>query len=310
MTILVTGAGGFVGSQVVRKLVDSGAEVVALVRPASSRRRLAGLDGIRIIEADLADGDTVARQLATIRPDGCIHLAWYAKAGKYLASPDNLISLRSSLSLLEELARLGCRHVVGVGTCFEYEMGSKLLHEDSLTKPATLYAASKLAFSLVAGQRLAQLGIGFSWARLFYLYGPDEDERRLVPAMIAALTAGREFAATQGGQVRDYLHVEDAASGLCALSRTRSAGTFNVCSGEPVTIARLMQTLGELLGRPDLVRLGALPYRDGDPMYVCGDNHRLRAETGWRPHYSLHDGLAATVERWKSGSKELNDRQA
>jgi nucleoside-diphosphate-sugar epimerase len=300
VTVLVTGATGFVGSQVVRHLLTEDVEVAALVRPGSDRRRLAGItDKIQILEADLTDSAAVAAQLATCRPEACIHAAWYAEPGKYLGAPENLDSLRSSLALLEELARAGCAHVVAIGTCFEYEMNFALLKEDSHTKPTTLYAAAKLAFSIVAAQRLAQLGIGMAWARLFYLYGPFEDERRLVPAAIKALTAGEEFATTSGEQVRDYLHIADVASALCALSRNKLPGAFNVCSGEPVTIAGLMQTLGELLGRPELIRLGAYPNREWDPAYVCGDNHKLRTQARWSQRYKLRDGLADTVAWWK-----------
>ena len=238
----------------------------------------------------------------SVRPETCIHAAWYAEPGKYLDSPQNLDSLRSSFDLIESLAKAGCKHVVGVGTCFEYAMQDTPLTEDSPTGPFTLYAAAKLAFYLVAAQRAAQLGMGLAWGRLFYLYGPYEDERRLVPAAIKALSSGREFPATTGEQVRDYLHVEDVAAGLCAMSHHRLGGVFNVSSCEPVTIAGLMRTLGELLGRPELIRLGALPPRDWDPAYVCGDNQRLRTEAHWSPRYSLRDGLAQTIEWWKKAA--------
>jgi nucleoside-diphosphate-sugar epimerase len=257
---------------------------------------------VTVLEGDLADSDTIGPLIERCRPEACIHAAWYAEPGKYLASPKNLDSLRSSVQLLEHLGAAGCTHVVGIGTCFEYAMRNTPLTEEAPAKPFTLYAAAKLAFYLVAQQRAAQLGIGLAWARLFYLYGPYEDERRLVPAEIQALSAGREFPGTSGEQVRDFLHVEDVASAVCALSRHKLEGVFNVCSSEPVTIADLMRTLGQLLGRPELIHLGALPHRDWDPAYICGDNQRLRTEAHWAPRHSLRDGLAATIEWWKKAA--------
>jgi nucleoside-diphosphate-sugar epimerase len=275
-------------------------EVAVIVRPGNQLRRLNGLaEQLTLIPGDLGDPDGWRRQVAGWQPEACIHAAWYAEPGLYLDSTENLSSLRQSLELIEELARAGCRHVVGVGTCFEYAMGDAPLREDSPARPATLYAASKLAFSLVAAQRLAQLGVGMAWSRLFYIYGPYEDERRLVPSAIKALLAGREFPSTSGEQVRDYLHVEDVASALCAQSRLELQGVFNVCSETPVTIAGLMQTLGDLLGRPELIRLGAFPYRQWEPMYVSGVNQRLRTEARWSPRHTLREGLASTVDWWK-----------
>jgi nucleoside-diphosphate-sugar epimerase len=306
MTVLVTGATGFVGSEVVRHLVAAGEDVAVITLPGSSLHRLDGVvDRLRVLEGDLADGAGIARLLDGCRPDACIHAAWYAEPGKYLSSSHNLDSLRSSLDLLENLARAGCTHVVGVGTCFEYEMQTGPLTEDSPTRPSTLYAAAKLAFNLVAAQRAAQLGMGFAWARLFYLYGPNEDERRMVPAAIKALMSGREFFAVSGDQVRDYLHVADVASGLCALSRKSLGGAFNVCSSRPVTVGDLLGTLVDLLGRPELIRLGAMANRDWDPAYVCGDNQRLRTEANWAPEYALRDGLAQTISWWKEAGWRL-----
>jgi dTDP-6-deoxy-L-talose 4-dehydrogenase (NAD+) len=299
VTVLVTGAAGFVGSHVVRQLIESNQEVAALVRPGSPRHRLDGVENrVQIVEADLEQPDAIASQLARLKPQTCIHAAWFAEPGAYLHSQRNLDSLRSSLSLLEALAGAGCQHVVGVGTCFEYAMGPHKLTEDSPTRPFTLYAAAKLAFSLVASQRAPQLGMGMAWARLFYIYGPFEDERRFIPAAINTLSAGREFSTAAGNLVRDYMHVEDVASGLCAISSHRLPGAFNVCSGDPSTIAALVQTVGELVGRPELIRPGALPPRKGDPPYVCGDNQRLSSEAHWSQRYTISSGLAQTIAWW------------
>jgi nucleoside-diphosphate-sugar epimerase len=281
-------------------LTKDGVEVAGVVRPGADTRRLEGLtDAFSLLSVDLADTEALQLQLRRWRPDVCIHLAWYAVPGKYLTAPENIESLRVSLSLLEELSRAGCARLVAVGTCAEYDthLGG-VLSEDSPTRPDTLYAACKLSAGLIGQQRAEQLGIGFTWARIFYLYGPDENEGRMIPSLIRTVREGKEFAASAGTQVRDYLHVSDVAAALAALAVKPSTGTFNVCSGEPVTVGRLMTTLGAMLGRPELIRLGALPDRDWEPPYICGDSSRLRQATGWSPRYGLDAGLQDTLDWW------------
>jgi nucleoside-diphosphate-sugar epimerase len=300
MRILVTGASGFVGSHVVRALVTAGHEVTALARPASSFWRSQDLgDRLTVVRSDMAASSPLLAPLEGWRPEVCIHLAWYAVPGVYLEARDNIDSLVLSLRLLEELAAVGCGHVVMTGSCAEYDTEVGILREDGPVRPATLYAAAKLAANLIGAQRAAQVGIGFAWARLFYLYGPFEDERRLVPSLIQSLLDGKEFAATAGTQVRDYLHVEDVASAICALALQKVGGVYNVCSGEKTPVASLLTEVARIAGRPDLIRLGALPYRGWEPMFICGDNGRLKAATGWAPRQALTEGLAGTVAWWK-----------
>jgi nucleoside-diphosphate-sugar epimerase len=300
MRILVTGAEGIIGSHVARALLRSGHEVIALVRPATPIDRLGDVaDRLTVVRGSL-ENDGLVEALRRAQPEGCIHLAWYAQPGTYLEAPENVACLHASLRLLESLATAGCRHVVMAGTCAEYDTDLGYLREDGPTAPRTIYAASKLALSLVAAARAAQLGIGFAWARLFYLYGPHEDPRRLVPSLITALLDGKPFDASPGGQVRDFLHVADVAAAFTALAEGGAQGIFNVCSGEPITMRQLMSLVGDIVGRGDLLRFGAVPYRAWDPAFICGDNRRLRTQTGWVPRHPLPQGLAATVEWWKT----------
>ena len=300
MRILVTGASGFVGSHVVKALIDQGHDVAALVRPESSLWRLDDVaNRFRVVRSDSTAPASLLAPLDGWRPESCIHLAWYAVPGEYLQSTENVTSLALSLRMLDELVVAGCEHVVMTGTCYEYDTEAGDLREDGPVRPVTIYAASKLAAKMIGELRAAQLGVGFTWARLFYLYGPFEDERRLVPAVIRAQLDGREFPATVGTQVRDYLHVEDVAAALCALATQRVTGTFNVCSGEKVTVGELISEVARIAGHPELIRLGALPQRTGDPAYIRGENTRLRAATSWTPHHTLTEGLSGTVAWWK-----------
>jgi nucleoside-diphosphate-sugar epimerase len=299
MNILLTGAGGFVGAHLARALLAQGHTVTAIVRPTTSLERIADILGELII-VQVPSPDAVHEAVATARSEACIHLAWYAEPGRYLsATPENIASLSYSLTLLDALIRSGCEQVVMAGTCAEYDAERGWLHEDGPTRPETIYAASKLALSLMAAQIAAVAGVNFAWARLFYLYGPGEDERRMVPALLRTLLRGEQFSASSGEQVRDYLYVEDVAAALCALVTQKASGVYNVSSGEPVAVRQLMETAAAVVGKAGLIQFGALPSRPWDPPFICGDNRKLRA-LGWTPRYTLRRGLAQTAGWWRS----------
>src|ERR1700738_362447 len=102
-----------------------------------------------LIECDLGDHARVRQLLAERHPELCFHCAWYAVPGEYLHGLENLTSLANSLNLARGARESGCRHFVGVGTCFEYDISTGPLSETSPTRPQTLYAAAKLALHLV-----------------------------------------------------------------------------------------------------------------------------------------------------------------
>jgi nucleoside-diphosphate-sugar epimerase len=300
MKVLLTGAGGFVGSQVARALVADGANVFALLGPDEATSRIDDVaDGLRIVRGDLCD-DTTLEALARIEPEVCVSAAWYANPTDYLDSPRNVDLMAATLRLALKLAKSGCRRFVGVGTCFEYDTSLGYLSERTPIAPGRVYSACKAGTWLALEQIGRTTGMATAWARLFYLYGPAEDPRRLVPIVIQSLLEGREVATTPGEQVRDFLHVSDAATALAAIARSDVEGPVNVGSGVPVTVADIVGRLASITGRTGLLKLGALPYRAGDPMFVCADPHRLVRECGWAPRFTLQSGLEDAVAWWRA----------
>nr|UXE44911.1 ADP-L-glycero-D-manno-heptose-6-epimerase [uncultured bacterium] len=298
MRILVTGATGFVGSHVARQLVGLGHEVTALVREASDTSRLADVaTGMAIVRGDLRDALALRSVVRDARPQACVHLGWFAVPGKYLDAPENLELVAGTLRLVQSLVEAGCTRLVGVGTCFEYDTSVGYLHEDTRLAPRHLYSASKAALQLVLEQTN---DMRVSWARLFYLFGPEEHPRRLVPSVILSLLRNELARCTIGSQVRDFLCVEDVASALCAVLFSRHVGTVNIASGAPITVADLVMKIGALMGKQDLVKLGALELDPRDPPFVCGDVRRLRSDIGWAPSYTLDVALQRTINWWST----------
>lgn len=300
MKILLTGATGFVGSHLARLLVREGCEVFAVVRENSNLWRINDIvQNLHLVRCNLLAYENLDAHLKKIKPEMCIHLAWYAVPGKYLGAEDNMTSLAASLHLVSSLKKADCRRFVGVGTCFEYDTSLGQLSETSPTRPDSLYAASKLALQTVLKQFGDASGMQIAWPRLFYQYGPFEDERRLVPSVISSLLRNQGVNTTKGEQIRDYLHIEDVASAIWAIANSSLIGPVNIGSGQPVAIKDIVTTIGTILGRSGLIRLGALPYGAKDPMFICADNRQLRQYTDWIPRHDLEDGLGQTIEWWQ-----------
>jgi nucleoside-diphosphate-sugar epimerase len=305
--VLITGATGFIGSHLTRLLVHEGCTVHALIRRSSNPWRINDvLQSVRPIYGDLDTFNECRERVAGIRPEVCFHLAWYAEPGKYMSSEENVNMLAGSLDLARHLASSGCRRLVSVGTCFEYDTDLGYLSESSPTKPRSLYAASKLGLYAVLQHFLSGRGIELAWVRLFYQYGPYEDPRRLVPSVICSLLRGERAKVSKGFQIRDFLHVEDVAAAIWAVGRGSLSGAVNVGSGKPVTVREVATAIGSVLGRQDLIEFGGLAVETSEPIFVCANNRRLTETTGWLPRYDLEKGLQSTINWWKGSGKMEN----
>jgi len=306
MRCLVTGASGFIGSRVITQLLQHGYDVIAIVRDKNKPGRLREqLGNVSLLESPMNDMAKLSSCLQGQEIDACIHLAWYAEPGKYLQAIENLSLVQESLALMRLVVDYGCKRFVGAGTCAEYDPFFGYLREEGPIGPSTIYGASKLSLRYMGEQLAKQLGIGFAWGRVFYVYGPAEDHRRFVSSMINTLLDEKDFLASSGEQVRDFLHVDDLAAAFVSLATTETTGVFNLCSGNPIAMRDLMELIGEMLERTQRVQLGARPKNLFDPPFICGDNSKLKA-TGWEPKFNLKSGLRDTIDWWMESRLSVN----
>lgn len=292
--VLLTGASGFIGQHCIAPLLQCGYEVHAVSRLPPRRPSGAAWHAV-----DLLDPEAVRFLVDTVRPTHLLHLAWYVVPGKLITAPENFDWVTASFELVRRFAEAGGTRLAVCGSGYEYDWSYGYCTE-GLTpcQPDTVYGACKHALHEMVRSYAAGRPLSTAWPRVFFLYGPQEHPQRLVSSVIQALLRGQPAACSHGRQIRDYLHVQDVADGLVAVLDAAVQGAINVSSGRATTLREIVLTAGRLVGRPELVHLGALPARANDVPLVVGANTRL-AGLGWEPRYDLECGLRQTIDWWR-----------
>jgi nucleoside-diphosphate-sugar epimerase len=296
MRVLLTGASGFVGHATSEALHSRGVEVHAI-----SHQRSNITANVLSHKLDLLKPAYIRDVVKAIQPEVIIHLAWIAEHGAFWTSSENLDWVNASLTLARAGFEAGARRFVGVGTCVEYELrGDNPCRErDTPAIPTSLYGVAKDATRRIIERHASDLGKEFAWARLFHLYGPREDSRRLIPSIARSLAANENACCSSGRGIRDFMDVRDAGAGIASLALAGVTGPVNIATGKGVSIAEVAAMLGNLSGRPHLIKLGFLPDRPNEPNYIVADVTRMESELNFRPARSLAIGLQEALEYWK-----------
>ena len=270
-TVLVTGAGGYIGRHVVLALLERGVHVKAL------DLRLDGVDPrAERVAADLFSADPeIYDRLG--RPDVVLHMAW--RDGFKHKSPAHLDDLPAHFHLIENLLAGGLKHLAVMGTMHEVGYWEGPIDETSPCRPASLYGISKNALretaALLAGQHDALL----QWIRAYYIVGDDKFGNSIFSKLLAAAEEGRRtFPFTSGKNKYDFISVSDLARQIAAIvCQDEVAGIVNACSGEPLSLADRVEAYIREHGLDLELEYGAFPDRPYDSPGVWGDATKIRA---------------------------------
>ena len=165
--------------------------------------------------------------------------------------------------------------------------------------PITLYATCKHAFERILHTSSRQTGLSSAWGRVFFLYGPHDHPSRLVAYVVRSLLQGEPALCSEGRQILDFLHVEDAASAFVSLLESDVQGPVNIGSGNPVAVRDVLQEIGGRLGRLELIRFGARAASSETERFWA-NTQRLQKELSWTPRFSLATGVQQTIEWWRT----------
>lgn len=303
-SVILTGASGFVGGHCINHLLEAGYKVHAIYNNEKHTPNLPKKENLEWHKVNLLDEAQVAALIKPLKASHMLHLAWYAEPGKFWDSRLNWEWLRASINLQRVFNEAGGKRFVGAGSCAEYDWSPGKLSENTALTPATLYGQCKSSLYSSALQNATMSGTEFAWGRIFWLYGPGEDRRRIVPHVITCLLRDEEAQCTEGMQERDFMYVDDVARAFVDILKSNMQGAINIGSGKPISIRALVQTIGKLIDKRSLIVLGGLPEEKQEAPLVVADVGRLHNELKFQPSYSIEKGLLLTLEWWRQELKK------
>ena len=235
--IIVSGASGFIGSHLIPKLIKNGYEVLALARNPSRVKNLHFLKDVEICQFDL---ENKSLDVNFDSYYGLIHLAW-CDLDDYNSLNHVEKSASNSYRLITSAVTGGIKNILVTGTCLEYGLQSGPLDVSKPAKPINSYALGKDTLRRNLENLAKTQPFKLQWGRLFYMYGEGQSENALLAQLDRAIATKKVFNMSFGDQLRDYLHVEQVAQQIYEVFTYCNEGTYNVCSGNPISVKELVE---------------------------------------------------------------------
>jgi len=297
MKILVTGGAGFIGSHVVRKLIDEGMEVVVLDSFVSGSESNIP-QGVLVLRGDIRDMEIVQKAAQDVT--GIVHLAALVSVPISVANPGltEEVNVEGTKNIFQAARELGVRRVVYASSAAVYgNEPSVPKSEGSILKPESPYAASKLE-----NERSAVVsGISTMGLRFFNVYGPGQTGSHayasVIPRWMEAVRDGREITVYgDGSQTRDFVHVSDVASAVLAALSSKEQGVVNVASGTERSLKDVLDLLSTEVGRP--LSVAYLPPRAGDILRSYASIESAREKIDFKPTIEFQEGIRSLMKNY------------
>ncbi len=286
MRVVLTGGSGFLGRPCLELLLQGGHEVLAISRGIPGEPAPGGLHWH---SADLNLPSSYAAALEEFQPQAALHLAWEGIPDYSLAN--SLRNLQTGSMFTEALLKVGCKHVVASGSCWEYGKLSGALSENMEPAAPGVFGASKTAQRILLRSLTQAAGATLAWARVFYPFGPRQKAKSLVPTICQSILSGHSPDIKTPWAANDFLYLDDTADALVFLIEKGADGVFNVGSGATTAVGKIADMLLQLAGRePHFSTLGE--STSGTSGFFA-DIAAMNA-IGWRVKTSLEEGLRRT----------------
>lgn len=300
MRVLVTGASGFVGANLTRRLLRDGHQVHLMLRPSHHPWRLREIAAdVNLHTVDIEDHDAVHAAVAAIHPGWVFHLAAF---GAYPTQTDieriTATNFQGTSSLLNASVAAGVESFVHAGSSSEYGYKDHPAEEHEPLEPNSPYALSKASATQYCQSIARETGIHAVTLRLYSIHGPYEDPARLIPTLLLHGIEGRLPPLVSPRTARDFVYVDDAVDAMlrvAAMPGLPRGVIYNVCTGTQSTLADVVTTARDLLNVAAEPQWSSMPQRTWDTDIWVGSPAAMEQATGWRAQTALREGFEKTI---------------
>lgn len=307
--VLISGAAGFVGSNLARHLVQCGHQVNLMLRENHAEWRLGGLaEHLIIHSADLCDRDRVKHVVRSIRPERIYHLAAH---GQYSYQTDLMRILQTTImgtaNLVEACLERGFEVFINTGSSSEYGLKSYPPREDEYLEPNSYYSVAKASATLFCRYAARKSGLRIPTLRLYSAYGPYEEPSRLIPQLILHGLRKKFPPLVDPDVARDFIYIDDIISAydlVTDIPTDDHGAVYNVGTGVQTTLREVIKAVRRVLEIEQEPQWGTMPNRMWDTDVWVADITSIREAMGWKPRYSFSDGFERMVD-WFRFSPEM-----
>lgn len=300
---LVTGASGYIGTRLVRKLMVNGYRIIALDMRFSSTFTEEFGSSVKYVEGDILDEEKLVTIFEKEAVEYIYHMAGLKNRTNKVEefSLLNKVNFGGTLSVLTAAVQYGkIKHIVLMGTTEEYGSANAPFTEETQERPNSAYGLSKLSATKLARLFYTQYKVPVTVLRPSITYGPEQGLEMFLPAMIDTLVKEHPFKMSPGEQVRDFLYIEDLVEAIiaCCEEPQLEGEVVNVASGVSLQLKEVAIYVAKMLGREDLLEVGAIPYRGFEIMNYSINIEKLLKLSSWRPTTSFEDGLRIMIDSY------------
>lgn len=310
--VLITGATGFIGAHLTRRLTREGFEVGIIKRENSNTWRIKDLlEKIATYDVDLRDTHEVSKVVSHFKPEVIFHLATYYAVEHQPQEIPLLIdtNVLGTVNLLEAAKESMVKLFVNTSSCFVYKESEERLRENAGLSPLNLYASTKIQAEQTCSFYAEKYGLKVITFRLFPPYGPAGHERRLIPYVIRSLLDEERLNLTTGKQRWDFVYVDDIVDAyfklLSVSELPQKHEIFNIGTENAVSVREVVSRIKEIVGSELEPEWGAIPHRKNEVWFICADISKTENFLSWHPKIQiLEEGLELTVEWYKNFLKK------